>query len=142
VLLVAVGVLALDGGTRSSDAQTTVTDVAPLLGVWEGGIRQGSTDAERIIPTRLEFAQHPEGLRWRLIWDGGASFARGEAEGSVTRFSPPSLELAGVYVFHTSLRVQGSPITMSLMLAGDRIDGQGLTSKVNRTFTIGLERKR
>ncbi len=106
-----------------------------LIGAWEGAVTQGTMSA----PTRLTFSEQGDKLAWKWNWD--ASFGKGEAEGTVTKYLATSLEMSGRYTLPPSLRSQGSPITMSLTVTGNQMQGTGLTAAVNQVFSLSLTRK-
>src|SRR5262245_15381388 len=89
-----------------------------LLGTWEGTVFQGSASG----PVRLDFSEKKGELLWKWSWQ--ASWGKGEAEGIVTRYAPPRVELSGRYTLHPSVGVQGSTINMSLTVSGS-LKGDG-----------------
>jgi hypothetical protein len=108
----------------------------PLIGAWEGTLTQeGSPSAT----TRLEFSEKDGKLLWRWSWH--ASFGKGEAEGIVTKYEPPSVEMSGRYTLHPISTIENSPITMSLTVVGTSMQGNGLTSAVNRVFSVSVMKK-
>ncbi len=130
VLVTFVGwTLVVESSVAQDDARRA------LIGAWEGTVTQGTASA----PTRLEFSEQGDKLVWKWNWD--ASFAKGEAEGTVTKYVPPSVELNGRYISHTSMRVRNSPITMSLTLSGNQLQGNGLTAVVNTVFSLSVTKK-
>src|SRR5262245_66635193 len=106
-----------------------------LLGTWEGTVVQGSASG----PVRLDFFERNGELLWKWSWQ--ASWGKGEAEGTVTRYSPPRVELSGRYTVHPSVGVQGSTIDMSLIVSGSLLKGDGLTEVVDRPFTLSMTKK-
>src|SRR5262245_65951245 len=92
-----------------------------LLGTWEGTVVQGSASG----PVRLDFFERNGELLWKWSWQ--ASWGKGEAEGTVTRYSPPRVELSGRYTVHPSVGVQGSTIDMSLIVSSSLLKGVGFT---------------
>jgi hypothetical protein len=106
-----------------------------LIGKWEGTV----TGAAGTAPTRLEFSEKHGKLLWAWSWE--ASIGKGEAEGSVTKYTPPSIELNGRYTLHPNRMVRNSPVTMSLTVAGDQMQGTGITAAVNQTFTLSVGKK-
>ena len=108
----------------------------PLIGAWEGTVTQEGTPS---APTRLEFSEKEGKLLW--TWSLRASFGNGEAEGIVTKYEPPSVEMSGRYTLHPFSAIENSPITMSLTLAGSSMQGNGLTSAVNRVFSVSVTKK-
>ena len=106
-----------------------------LLGTWEGTVSSQGGSA----PTRLEFSEKDGKLLWTWSWK--ADFGSGEAEGTVTKYAPPSVELSGRYTLHPSPRVRNSPVTMSLTVAGTSMQGNGLTAAVNTVFSLSATKK-
>jgi len=51
------------------------------------------------------------------------------------------MELSGRYTSHPIATVRNSPITMSLTLSGNQLRGTGLTTAVNREFSVSLTKK-
>ena len=129
VLFTLIGWLQAESPMAQDDARKA------LVGAWEGTVTQGSASA----PTLLVFSVQGDKLAWKWTWE--ASFGKGEAEGTVTKYSAPSLELSGAYTFHPSLRTQGSPITMALTVTGNQMQGDGLTVKVNVPFRLSVSKK-
>jgi hypothetical protein len=135
LIVAAVALITLIGSYEADRPMAQDDPQRVLVGVWEGTVRQGRNSA----PTRLEFSQRGDKLVWKWNWD--APFGKGEAEGTVAKYSPSSVELSGRYTSHPSLRVQGSPITMSLTVSGNELQGTGLTAAVNAVFSLSLTRK-
>jgi hypothetical protein len=108
----------------------------PLIGAWEGTVSQEGTPS---APTRLEFSEKEGKLLW--TWSWRASFGNGEAEGIVTKYEPPSVEMSGRYTLHPFSAIENSSITMSLTVAGSSMQGNGLTSAVNRVFSVSVTKK-
>jgi len=108
----------------------------PLIGAWEGTVTQEGTPS---APTRLEFSEKDGKLLWTWSWH--ARFGKGEAEGIVTKYEPPSVEMSGRYTSHPFSAIENSPITMSLTVAGTSMQGNGLTSAVNRVFSVSVTKK-
>jgi hypothetical protein len=108
----------------------------PLIGAWGGTLTQKGTPS---APTRLEFSEKDGKPLWRWSWQ--ASFGKGEAEGIGTKYEPPSVEMSGRYTLHPVSTIENSPITMSLTVAGTSMQGNGLTSAVNRVFSVSVTKK-
>jgi len=131
VFVTLVGWLHVDGPLAQDDARKA------LLGVWEGTLTQGTGSAE----IRLSFSEEGDKLVWKWNVHSRRSSFQTEAEGTVMKYSASSLEMSGHYTFHSQPRIQGSPVTMSLTVTDNRIQGTGLTAAVNRTFSLSLTRK-
>ena len=131
----AVAVVTLMGGMQTGKLFAQGDDRRALIGTWEGTVFQGSASG----PVRLDFSEKDGKLLWRWSWQ--ASFGRGEAEGTVTRYSPPSVELSGRYTLHPSVGVRGSPINMSLTISGVSLKGDGLTDTIDQPFTLSMTKK-
>ena len=129
VILVALATL-VSGSLFAQDEA-----VRALFGKWEGTVTGGAGTA----PTRLEFSEKDGKPLWTWSWE--ASIGKGEADGSVTKYAPPSLELNGRYTLHPNLRVRNSPVTMSLTVTGNQMQGTGITAAVNQTFTLSVVKK-
>jgi len=107
-----------------------------ILGVGEETISQGSGSAR----LRVEFFQDGDKFNWK--WNTDLRSSKYEAEGTVTKIALPALELQGKYTSHPSREIVNSPMTVSLVVQGDQIQGNGLTAAVNRGFTVSLTRKK
>ena len=129
LLVILVGWARVDTPVAQDDARKA------LVGTWEGIVTQGSSSG----PVRLEFSEQGQTLGWKWTWE--ASVGKGEAEGAVAKFTPPTMELSGRYTSHPVDGVRNSPITMSLTLSGNQLPGNGLTTAVNREFSVSLTKK-
>jgi hypothetical protein len=76
---------------------------------------------------------------WTWAWY--AAPGNGRAEGVVTKYAPPAVELSGRYVMHPAALVEGSPITMSLTMREHVIEGTGVTDAVGRAFDVSLKKR-
>jgi hypothetical protein len=129
LLVILAGWAPVDTPAAQDDARKA------LIGAWEGIVTQGSNSG----PVRLEFSEQGQTLGWTWTWE--ASVGKGEAQGEVAKFTPPSMELSGRYTSHPIDAVRNSPITMSLTLSGNQLRGTGLTTAVNREFSVSLTKK-
>jgi hypothetical protein len=108
-----------------------------VLGVWEGTLTFGAT-----IPTVMEFTQHGETITWTCSYRESSDVLWGDAEGTVTTFSPPTLEATGVYTKHAVSRMAGTGVKLSLTLDGDHMKGI-LTAEINNLpIEVSLTRKK
>lgn len=105
-----------------------------VLGTWEGNVIQGASRSS----ARLELYQEGKAVRWKWMVSGG----RLEAEGTVSRWSGPSLEVSGAYTSHPDSRIVGSAVTMSLTVGDNTMHGAAISARVNRPFTLSLTRSR
>jgi hypothetical protein len=129
VLVAAVGSMRAESPMAQDDGRRT------LVGVWEGTVTRGGDTA----PTRLEFSERDGGLVWTWSWQ--ANFGDGEAEGIITKFAPPAIELSGRYTAHPLPSVKDSATSLSLILTDTWMQGRGRTTALNQAFTIAVRKK-
>ena len=120
-----VTVLALCG--RSALAQDNPR--AMLVGTWEGSGANG--------PARLQFLD--DSGKWRYSFR--VDRISGEAEGGITSFSPPTLELDGVFTQHTVAGRVGMGVKFTLNVIGDQMTGTGKAAAGNPA-QISLTKKK
>lgn len=130
-----VAALILMGGMQTARLFAQDDTRRALIGTWEGTVSQGSASG----PVRLDFSETDGKLLWKWSWQ--ARFGNGEAEGIVTRYSPPRVELSGRYTVHPSVGVRDSAINMSLIVSGSSLKGDGLTDVIDRPFTLSMTKK-
>jgi hypothetical protein len=109
---------------------------AMLLGTWEGKVTFG--ESARAV---LEFSEQAGAIRWTysfkydpVLW--------GDAEGTVTSFSPPALQLAGTWTRHAVAGAAGTGVTFTLTVDGDRMTGTVTAAMNNTPVEISLTRKK
>jgi hypothetical protein len=123
------------GGVLVARAQDQAR--ARVLGVWEGTLTFGAT-----VPAVMEFTQRGETIKWTCRYRTGSDVLWGDAEGTVTAFSPPTLEATGVYTKHAVSRMAGTGVKLSLALDGDHMKGT-LTAEMNSLpIEVSLTRKK
>jgi hypothetical protein len=110
---------------------------AKVLGVWEGTLTFGAT-----APAVMEFTRHGETIKWTCRYRTGSDVLWGDAEGTVTAFSPPILEAIGVYTKHAVSRMAGTGVTLSLTLDGDHMKGTLTAEMNNLPIEVSLTRKK
>ena len=106
-----------------------------LIGVWEGSVTRGGDTA----PTRLEFSERDGELVWTWSWQ--ANFGEGQAEGIITKYAPPAIELTGRYTTHPLPSVKDSATSLSLTVTDTWMQGRGRTTALNQAFTIAVSKK-
>jgi hypothetical protein len=109
---------------------------ATLLGAWAGKVTFGES-----APALLEFSERAGVIRWTysfkydpVLW--------GDAEGTVTSFSPPTLRLAGAWTKHAVAGAAGTGVTFTLSVDGDRMKGTVTAAMNNTPLAISLTRKK
>ncbi len=109
---------------------------AMLLGRWEGKVAFGES-----APAVLDFSEQAGTLTWSysfkydpVLW--------GDAVGSVTSFSPPTLALAGAWTKHAVSGAVGTGIRFSLTIDGDRMKGTVIAEMNNTPLEVTLTRKK
>lgn len=110
---------------------------AKVLGVWAGTFTYGAT-----APTVMEFTQDGETIKWTCSFRTSGDILWGDAEGSVTSFSAPSLEATGVYTKHSVPGGAGTGVKFSLTLDGDRMKGTLTEDMNNLPIEVSLTRKK
>ena len=108
---------------------------AALAGLWEGTVSFGPS-----WPASMTFVDDAGTLKWKASFRGEASF-QGDAEGAVTSFSPPKLELAGVFTSHAVANARGSGIKFTLSVDGDRMTGTAISEMNNLVWNVSLTKK-
>ncbi len=129
LLMIGVGWIQTERALAQNDVRRTP------IGVWEGRVTRGGDTA----PTRPEFVERDGELLWTWSWQ--ASFGTGQAEGTVTKYASPAIELSGRYTLHPLPSVRNSPTTLSLTVTETWMQGRGLTAALNQPFTIALTKK-
>ena len=129
VLVAAVGWMRAESPMAQGDGRRA------LIGVWEGTVTRGGDTA----PTRLEFFKRDGELVWTWSWQ--ANFGEGEAEGIITKYAPPAIELSGRYMAHPLPSITHSPTSMSLTVTDTWMQGRGSTTALNQAFTIAASKK-
>jgi hypothetical protein len=109
---------------------------AMLLGTWEGKVTFGES-----APAVLKFSEAAGALKWAytfkydpVLW--------GDAEGTVTSFSPPALELTGVWTKHAVAGAAGTGIRFALTVDGGQMKGTVTADMNNTPLQISLTRKK
>jgi hypothetical protein len=113
LLMIGVGGIKTQSALSQNDVRWT------LIGVWEGTVTRGGDTA----PTRLEFVEKDGEVLWTWSWQ--ATFGTGQAEGTVTKYAPPAIELSGRYTLHPLPSVRNSPTTLSLTVTETWMQGRG-----------------
>jgi hypothetical protein len=132
IAFTAAGMIAI-AGPSIAPAQDSAR--AALVGVWEGTISFGPS-----WPAATEFPDDAGTLRWKASFRGDERFY-GDAEGTVTRFSPPTLELVGAYTQHSIANARGTRIRFMLTLDGNRLTGTAIPEVNNLAIGVSLTRK-
>jgi hypothetical protein len=119
-----------------SKAVAQETPRAMVLGTWEGKVIFG--ESARAV---LEFSESAGTLKWTysfkydpVLW--------GDAEGTVTSFSPPALALAGKWTKHAVPGAVGTGIKFALTIDGDQMKGTVIADMNNAPLEVSLIRKR
>jgi hypothetical protein len=134
IAMVAAILIGVGGGVLVVRAQDQAR--ARVLGVWEGTLTFGAT-----APAVMEFTQHGETIKWTCRYRS-SDVLWGDVEGTVTAFSPPTLEATGVYTKHAVSRMAGTGVKLSLILDGDHMKGT-LTAEMNSLpIDVSLARKK
>ena len=122
------------GGGRPAIAGGNTLD--GITGVWEGRLVQGATGDS---PLRLEVFSDG---RWKIAIARQYSIGPySEAEGTVNSLPSGAVMLSGKYTWHSVQRFQGSAVTMTLKQVSDvEISGDGISTQVNRPFSVSLKR--
>ena len=136
-LILAVTVALIGSGTTPSPALAQEALHTTLLGTWEGKVIFGES-----APAVLEFSVASGGsVRWTyrfkfdpVLW--------GDAEGTVTSFSPPTLELAGAWTKHAVAGAAGTRVKFHLAVDGDLMKGIVIAEMNNTPVQISLTLKR
>src|SRR5262245_56253982 len=81
---------------------------AAVLVAWDGTVSFGPS-----WPAAMEFSDDQGTLRWKASFRADERFY-GDAEGTVTSFTPPKLELVGAYTSHSTVSARGTRIRFSL----------------------------
>jgi hypothetical protein len=113
--LAAVMVLAL-GARWSAPAQEDAR--TKVLGVWKGTFMFAAT-----APAVMEFFEDHGVLKWKCSYTTSSRILWGEAEGTVTDFSPPKLEGTGVYTKHQVSGAEGTRVKFRLTLDDGSLKG-------------------
>jgi len=100
-----------------------------LVGIWEGSGANG--------PTRLQFLDDSGKWRYSFRFDR----ISGEAEGGITSFSPPTLELDGVFTEHTMPGRVGMGVKFTFNVNGEQMTGTGKAAAGNPA-QISLRKKK
>jgi len=134
LLAVAAALIGLDTTCAPALAQEPARTM--VLGRWEGKVTFGES-----APAVLEFSGSAGTITWTysfkydpVLW--------GDAEGTVTSFSPPVLELAGAWTKHAVAGAAGTRVKFTLTVEGEQMKGT-VTAEMNNTpLEISLTRKR
>jgi hypothetical protein len=124
------------GGVSGARAQHEEAR-AKVLGVWEGKLTYAAT-----APTVMEFTQDGKTIKWTCIFRTSSNILWGDAEGTVTSFSPPRLEATGVYTKHSVPGGAGTAVKFSLTLDGDQMKGTAMAEMNNLPVEVSLTRKK
>jgi hypothetical protein len=109
---------------------------AMVLGTWEGRATFGES-----APAVLTFSESAGALRWTYSFKYDAVLW-GDAEGTVTSFSPPALALAGAWTKHAVSGAAGTGVKFALTVAGDQMTGTVIAAMNNTPVQLSLTRKR
>jgi hypothetical protein len=123
------------GGVSATGAQDQAR--AKVLGVWEGTLTYGATAS-----AVMEFTQDGETIKWRYSFRTTSEILWGDAEGTVTSFSPPILEARGVYNKHSVPGGAGTGVKASLTVDGDQMKGTVTADLNNLPIQVSLTRKK
>jgi len=109
---------------------------AMLVGRWEGTATFGESS-----PAVLVFSDEGGSLKWTysfkydvVLW--------GDAAGTVTSFSPPTLQLAGTWTKHAVPGAAGTGVKFTLKVDGDRMTGTEVADMNNTPVAMALTRKK
>ncbi len=107
-----------------------------VLGTWEGKVIFG--ESARAV---LEFSGPAGPIKWTysfkydpVLW--------GDAEGTVTSFAPPTLELAGAWTKHAVAGAVGTRVKFILTIDGDQMKGTVIAEMNNAPVEVSLTRKK
>jgi hypothetical protein len=134
LIVVAVATLMGLGAYCATDAQDDLR--ATVLGTWQGRAIFGES-----APAVLTFSESAGALRWTYSYKYDAGLW-GEAEGTVTSFSPPALTLAGAWTKHAVSAAVGTGVKFALTVAGDQMTGSVTAAMNNTPVQLSLTRKR
>jgi hypothetical protein len=131
-----IGIAALVGLGTCAPVVAQEKAHAMVLGTWEGKVTFGES-----APAALQFAEAAGTLKWSyhfkydpVLW--------GDAEGTVTSLSPPTLELAGAWTKHAVPGAVGTKVTFTLTIDGDQMKGSVSAEMNNTSLPISLTRKK
>jgi hypothetical protein len=109
---------------------------AMLLGTWEGKVTFGES-----APAVLQFSEAGGAITWTysfrydpVLW--------GDAAGTITSFSPPSLVLAGAWTKHAVAGAAGTGLRFAITVEGDQMTGTVTADMNNAPLPISLTRKK
>lgn len=131
VLAIALGLAVEPAAVAAQDAGRAL-----VLGQWEGRVTFGES-----ARASLDFAESGGTLAWKYSYKYDPNLW-GEAEGTVTSFSPPALELAGAWTKHAVPGAVRTKIRFSLKVEGDRMNGTVIAEMNNTPVTVSLARKK
>ena len=107
-----------------------------LLGTWEGKVTFGESARASLV-----FTETAGALRWiysfkydPVLW--------GDAEGTVTSFTPPALQLSGAWTKHAVSGAAGTRLRFVLAVDGDQMKGTVTAEMNNIPAEISLTRKK
>ena len=122
------------GGLSNALAQDSAR--AAVVGPWEGTISYAAT-----WPASMEFSDDAGTLRWKASFKTTDKRFFGEAEGTVTSFSPPTLELDGAYTKHSLPNARGTRIKFTLTLHGNRMTGTAIPEINKLRIKVSMTKK-
>jgi hypothetical protein len=135
-LFLAMTAVLIGLGTTCAPALAQEPTRAMMLGTWEGKVTFG--ESARAV---LEFSGPAGAIKWTysfkydpVLW--------GDAEGTVTSFSPPTLELAGAWTKHAVPGAVGTGVKFTLAIDGDQMKGTVIAEMNNAPLEISLTRKK
>ncbi|HXJ81385.1 MAG TPA: hypothetical protein VMS64_22240 [Candidatus Methylomirabilis sp.] len=109
---------------------------AMVLGTWEGTATFGGSS-----PAVLNFSESAGTLAWTYSFRYD-SVLWGDAAGTVSSLSPPSLALAGAWTKHAVPGAVGTGVKFTLTVDGDQMKGTVIADMNNEPVALSLTRKK
>ena len=110
---------------------------ARLLGVWEGALKYSGVTG----PGFMEFFEEGGVVKWKSSFATTSKILWGDAEGTVTVLTPPTVEAVGVLTKHHA-GAERTRVRYVLSLIGDELKGTATAEIDNLPLEVSLTRRK